>query len=76
MYKSNGGANMIKETNTRFFVTTSQKLYDKLTAYCDEMGISRSSLVTLLISQYLSSIDTVNGAMQQAIKSMADKEVK
>lgn len=64
---------MIKETNIRIPITLSKELESKLQTLCDDMGISKSSFVTMAISEKIMAYESSKNIAQNVLLEMLSK---
>lgn len=56
-------------------ITMDEKLLEKLDTYCSDMGTNRSSLIAVIMGQYLSSMEKTQTVLTNAVNELIAQEV-
>lgn len=56
-------------------ITMDEKLLEKLDKYCSDMGTNRSSLIAVIMGQYLSSMEKTQSVLTNAVNELIAQEV-
>lgn len=56
-------------------MTMDDKLLNRLDRYCDEMGTNRSSLIAVVMGQYLVQMEKTQSVLTKAVSNLVAQEV-
>lgn len=56
-------------------ITMDDKLLSRLDHYCDEMGTNRSSLIAVIMGQYLAQMEKTQSVLSEAVSNLVAQEV-
>lgn len=56
-------------------ITMDDKLLNRLDRYCYEMGTNRSSLIAVIMGQYLAQMEKTQSVLSEAVSNLVAQEV-
>jgi len=67
-----GGDNVASRKVT---ITMDDKLLKRLDTYCEDMGTNRSSLIAVIMGQYLAQMEKTQSVLTEAVSNLVAQEV-